>query len=143
MPDPHIGVLFFVAHRAMEQRVLSTLDAAGFDVTSAQARVFARIGPSGTRLTELAEMAQVSKQTAAFLVDQLEKRDYVERVPDPTDGRARLVRIAERGRRVQAAAAVVERAIDTEWTRHLGPDEMARLRRTMARLREITDPYAE
>jgi DNA-binding MarR family transcriptional regulator len=139
---PTVGVLMFVAHRAVEQRVLAALSHAGYDVTPAQGRVFARIGPRGTRLTDLAEMAQVTKQTAGFLVDQLEKGGYVERVPDPSDGRSRLVRIVERGRAAQALAAEVEQQIEAEWTRHLGAGEMARLTRTMIRLREITDPYS-
>lgn len=41
----------------------------------------------------ITERAGVTKQTAGFLVDQLEHAGYVERVADPTDGRARLVRI--------------------------------------------------
>ena len=45
-----------------------------------------------------AEQAQVTKQTAGFLVDQLEKAGYLERVPDPTDGRARLVRVTEKAK---------------------------------------------
>ncbi|HZJ05280.1 MAG TPA: MarR family transcriptional regulator [Nocardioidaceae bacterium] len=139
--EPNVGVLLFVAHRAMEQRVLAAVTKAGFDVTVAQCRVFARIAPEGNRLTELAEMAQVTKQTAGFLVDQLEKRDFVERVPDPTDARARLVRIAPRGRAAQAVAAYVEAEVEAEWTRHLGAREMERLRGSMRRLREITDPY--
>jgi DNA-binding MarR family transcriptional regulator len=55
-----------------------------------------RIGPDGTRLTELAEAAQVTKQTAGFLVDQLERAGYVERVPDPRDAGAKLIRLATR-----------------------------------------------
>jgi DNA-binding MarR family transcriptional regulator len=140
--EPNVGVLLFVAFRAMEQRILAAVQAAGHEVTLAQGRLFARIGPDGTRLTELAEMAQVTKQTAGSLVDQLERRGYVERVPDPTDARARLVRIAERGRAAQEVAAAEEARVEAEWTRHLGAGEMERLRATMRRLREVTDPYA-
>lgn len=143
MTDPTVGVLLFVAYRSMEQRIRARMVAEGFEVTAAQSRVFARIGPDGTRLTDLAEMAQVTKQTAGFLVDQLERAGYVERVPDPSDARARLVRIAPRGRVAQARASLVEQEIEAEWTRHLGQREMDRLRRTMLRLREITDPYAD
>jgi DNA-binding MarR family transcriptional regulator len=140
--EPNLGVLMFVAHRSMEQRILGVLQDEGFgDVTLAQARVFARVGEAGTRLTDLAEMAQVTKQTAGFLVDRLEAGGYVERTPDPTDARARLVRIAARGRRAQARAAEEERAIEAEWEAHLGTREMALLRRLMSRLREVTDPY--
>ncbi len=139
--QPHVGVLFFVAHRAMEQRVLDHVRRAGHDVTVAQSRVAARIGPEGTRLTELAEAAQVTKQTAGFLVDQLEKAGYVERVPDPSDARARLVRMAPRGREVVALAREVEAEVREEWETHVGAAEFARLEETMARLRAITDPY--
>ena len=55
------------------------------------------MGPDGTRLTELAAAAQVTKQTAGSLVDQLERAGYARRTPDPADARARLVRLAERG----------------------------------------------
>ncbi|HSO63933.1 MAG TPA: MarR family winged helix-turn-helix transcriptional regulator [Ornithinibacter sp.] len=144
MAEPSVGVLMFVAHRAIEQHVLGALHAAGFDdATVAQGRVFARIGEGGTRLTDLAEMAQVTKQTAAFLVDRLERSGYVERVPDPSDARARLVRIAPRGQLAQECAARAEREVEAEWEAHLGVREMARLRGLMGRLREVTDPYRE
>ena len=111
MAVPSIGVLMFVAHRAMEQRILEALRSAGFgDATMAQGRVFARIGEDGTRLTDLAEMAQVTKQTASFLVGQLERSGYVERVVDPSDARARLVRISAKGRDAQEIAAREEQA---------------------------------
>ncbi len=75
-------------------------------------------------------------------MDQLERAGYVERVPDPTDARARLVRLAPRGRAAQAEARKVERALDAEWEQHLGRARMRELRRALVDLREITDPYA-
>lgn len=90
--------MLFVAYRAMETRAMTAAKDAGYtDITLAQARIGQRIGPEGTRLTDLAERAQVTKQTAGFLVDQLERAGYVERVPDPADGRARLIRLSARG----------------------------------------------
>jgi len=87
-PELNLGLLCFIAYRAMETRVMDAVLAAGFDdVTIAQARMFARIGPDGTRLTDLAEQAQVTKQTAGFLVNQLERGGYVQREPHPGDGR--------------------------------------------------------
>lgn len=137
-----IGILMFVAHRAMENRSMAAVAEAGFDdVTLAQARVFERIGPHGTRLTDLAQQAQVTKQTAGFLVDQLERAGYVERRPDPTDARARLVCIAERGAKaIEIASAEVAR-VEAEWEAYLGIEEMRQLRLSLTRLREITDPY--
>jgi DNA-binding MarR family transcriptional regulator len=134
--------LMFVSFRHAENRILEHVRAGGHRVTLAQARVFARIGPDGTRLTELAEAAQVTKQTAGFLVDQLQAEGYVERVPDPSDARARLVRIAPRGREAVARAREMEQVVEREWERHLGAERMAALRDALTGLQEITDPYA-
>ncbi len=138
----NIGLLLFIPYRALESRVFAALAAAGYDdFTPAQGRVFQRIDPEGTRLTALAERAQVTKQTAGFLVDQLEKAGYVERVPDPSDARARLVRVAPRGAKAVADSARVIDEIEGEWEAHLGARRMAQLRETLADLREVTDPY--
>jgi DNA-binding MarR family transcriptional regulator len=138
----NIGLLCYIVARAMETRVIEAMVKAGYgDVTVAQGRLFARIGPKGNRITELAEQARVTKQTAGFLVDQLERAGYVRRVPDPTDARARLVQIAPRGEEAVKIARVVEAEVEAEWTRHLGKQATSQLRRALTRLREITDPY--
>ena len=144
MPDDlNLGLLLFIPYRALEMRVFDALAAAGFDdFTPAQARIFQRIGPDGTRLTELAEQAGVTKQTAGFLVDQLERGGYVRRAPDPTDARARLVQIADRGRATIPVANRVIAEIEAEWTAHLGVTRTTQLRQALTALREITDPYA-
>lgn len=138
----NLGLLLFIPYRAMETRVFAGLAEAGFDdFTPAQARVFQRIAPGGSRLTDLAEQAQITKQSAGFLVDQLERAAYVERVPDPTDARARLVRVAPRGAAAIPVAAAVVAEVEAEWARHLGPQRMAKLREILGRLRDFTDAY--
>ena len=137
-----LGILLFVANRALEQRAFDAVVAAGItDITLAQARVAARISPDGSRVSDLAEQARVTKQSAAFLVEQLEKAGYVERVPDPTDGRARLVRLTTRARRVaEAADAEVQRVL-AEWADHVGEERLRQMHETLRDLREITDPW--
>lgn len=138
----NVGLLLFIPYRAMEARVFAALAEAGYDdFTPAQARVFQRIADEGSRLTDLAEQAQITKQSAGFLVDQLERAGYVQRVPDPTDARARLIRVAERGAKAIPVAAAVVADVEAEWTAHLGKQRMHQLRQLLARLREITDPY--
>jgi len=140
----NVGLLLFLPYRAMETRVFEGLAAAGFDdVTPAQGRVFQRIAPGGSRLTELAVQAGITKQSAGFLIDQLEHGGYVERVPDPADGRARLVRVADRGARSVEASRGIVAQVEAEWTAHLGERRMAQLRRILTDLREITDPWRE
>lgn len=141
--DQNTGLLLFYPYRAMEARVLARVRQAGYEVTAAQARIFARIGPSGTRLSHLAAQAQVTKATAGFIVDQLERSGLARRVPDPDDGRARLVTITDKGQHAVRLAADEVASVEAEWTAHLGPRRMRQLRQTLAQLREITDPWAE
>jgi DNA-binding MarR family transcriptional regulator len=138
-----LGVALFIPYRYMEDRIFRSLQRAGFDDwTLAQVRVFQRIAPDGSRLTDLAEQAQVSKQSAGVLVDQLERLGYVRRVPDPADGRARLIVIEERGRRAAEVAITTSAEILAEWTAYLGTRNFTLLQQILSQLREITDPYA-
>ena len=137
-----LGILLFVANRELERRAHAAVVAAGYtDITLTQARVAARISPDGSRVSDLAEQARVTKQSAAFLVEQLEGAGYVKRGPDPTDRRARLVRLTTRARRVaEVADAEVERVLG-EWADHVGEERLRQMHETLRDLREITDPW--
>jgi len=137
-----LATLMFVSYRAMDERVRLAMREAGYDVTVAQSRLAQRIAEEGTRLTELADRAQVTKQTASLLVAALEREGLVERVPDPADGRARLIRLSARGQEAAERAKEVVVGVEREWTEHLGPELSDRLREGLVRLREVTDPYA-
>lgn len=138
----NVAVLMFIAYRSAESRIVEALRQAGVhDLSVAQGRVAARIGPEGTRISDLAEQAQVAKQTATALVDRLEKAGYVERTADPTDGRATLVRLAPRALELLPIARAEEARIEQEWTEHLGERRMRQLREALTLLREVTDPY--
>jgi DNA-binding MarR family transcriptional regulator len=139
----NFGVLLFIPYRHMENRILQAVKDAGYDdVTLAQARVFQRIAPGGSRLTDLAEQSQMTKQSVAGLIDELERMRYVKRVPDPNDRRARHIQIDKRGRRAATAAQTAHDEIQAEWRSHLGARRFSQLREILEDLREITDPFA-
>jgi DNA-binding MarR family transcriptional regulator len=138
-----LGVALFIPYRHMEDRIFRALQDAGFDDwTLAQVRVFQRLAPHGSRLTDLAEQAQMSKQSAGVLVDQLERLGYVRRVADPADGRARLIVFEERGQRAAKVAMATSAKILAEWKAYLGTRNFTLLQQILDQLREITDPYA-
>jgi DNA-binding MarR family transcriptional regulator len=142
-PAINFGVLLFIPYRHMENRILQAVKDAGYDdVTLAQARVFQRIAPGGSRLTELAEQSQMTKQSVAGLVDELERMRYVKRVPDPIDRRARLIQIDKRGRQAAKAAQAAHDEVQAEWRSRLGARRFSQLREILENLREITDPFA-
>ena len=88
----------------------------------------------GTRVSVLADRAHMTKQSMAELVAHLERLGYVERVPDPSDRRAKLARATPRGRELYAIAREVVGEIEAEWTRRLGKAKMRRLRELLEEL---------
>jgi DNA-binding MarR family transcriptional regulator len=75
---------------------------------------------SGSRLVDLAEEARVTKQAMMTIVDDLEGRGYVRRVADPSDTRAKLVRLTTRGRTAAAECRRAVLSLDARTKRRLG-----------------------
>jgi DNA-binding MarR family transcriptional regulator len=140
--DANAALLMFIAHRAAEARVFEAVRTAGFDdLTLAQSRIGQRLNREGIRVTDIADQAGVTKQTAGALIDELEANGYVTRRPDPADARARLVVLTDRGERLCGTAAAEIAKVEAEWREHLGAKAYDELRTSLASLREITDPY--
>jgi DNA-binding MarR family transcriptional regulator len=98
------------------------------------------IADRGSRVTELAQLVQLTKPTVVYLVNDLERLGYVERIPDPADGRAKLVRLTERGAQAQQAAREIVREIEQDWSRALGRRDFAVLRELLEHLHETLWP---
>jgi DNA-binding MarR family transcriptional regulator len=90
--------------------------------------VFQYLDDAGSRVSVLAQRARMTKQSMAELVTHLERHGYVERVSDPADRRAKLVRATERGNEVYAIARQAVAEIERQWTRRLGKAKMGQLR---------------
>jgi DNA-binding MarR family transcriptional regulator len=86
-----------------------------------------QLHPEGLRVTELASLAQMTKQSMGALVDYLEELGYIERVADPSDGRAWLIRLTPRGREVEQVARAAIAELETEWAQYLGNERFATL----------------
>jgi DNA-binding MarR family transcriptional regulator len=96
--------------------------------------VFPFLDDAGTRVSVLAERAQITKQSMAELVAHLERHGYVERIPDPADRRAKLVRATARGEELYAIAREFVAEIDAEWTHRLGKAKMRHLKELLEEL---------
>src|SRR4051812_21531812 len=133
---PNIGILLRDLAQDIVRRVSAGLAEAGFDeIRPAHTAVFQHIEAGGSRLTDLAERAQITKQSMSYLVDYLEERGYLERHPDPTDRRVALIRLTDRGwDEVRAALAIIAQ-IEDEWTQRLGVTRMRQLREALADVR--------
>jgi DNA-binding MarR family transcriptional regulator len=134
----------FISYRAAEDRIFRALADAGFgDITRAQGRLLAGIDLEGTRLVVLADRARIPKQTALALVNGLEASGYVERVPDPSDGRARLIRLTARGKAGVPVAIAEEARIEAAWMAQIGQRRLTALRDTLWDLALSGDPHLQ
>jgi DNA-binding MarR family transcriptional regulator len=108
--------LFRETARLMVDELVERLHAAGYrDHTAAHHPVFENIDRDGTRLTVLAARARMTHQSMGELVQTLEHRGYLERRPDPSDGRATLVLLTRHGRQSVRRAVAEIAEIEAAW----------------------------
>src|SRR4051812_36403992 len=102
------------------------------DLRPAHARLMVFLGWDGSRITDIARAQDVSKNAVGQLVSELEDLGYVERVPDPADGRAKIVRYTRKGRALIADAADIAEQLDAEVEAIIGARRLEELRSTLA-----------
>jgi DNA-binding MarR family transcriptional regulator len=137
----NLGTLLRDPWLALNERLNARVVADGFDdIRPALSSVFQHVRDGGSRVTEIAERAQLTKQTVVYLVNDLERMGYVERVADPDDGRAKLVRPTARGHAVVAEARRAVAEIEREWTALLGAQRMEDLRTSLEDLHDALWP---
>lgn len=133
-----IGALLRVPWQRANLAVNRALREAGHDdIRPAHQQVFQHLPSDGARLGELAERAQVPKQSMLYLVDYLAARGYVERVADPHQPRAaRIVRTA-RGWEVEQVARETLRQLEDDWSERMGLERYAELCALLAYLANV------
>jgi DNA-binding MarR family transcriptional regulator len=123
------------AAQQLVAELVERLNTAGYsDIRTAHNRVFAYIDSKGTRLTELAERAQMTHPSMSELVDGLVRSGYLQRTLDPGDGRVRLVRLTPAGRALQRRALAEIADIEATLLKGLGPTLVKDLRAALGAL---------
>ena len=121
MPDrqPRVSTLLTVIRQTahvMVDDLVARLHAAGYhDITGAHQSVFENIDRDGTRLTTLAERSGITHQSMGELVQALERGGYLQRRPDPSDRRARLIHLTPKGSDLVRHAIAHSREIEAAW----------------------------
>lgn len=132
----NFGNLFRDTALAMQQFVAEELERRGFgDLRPALLAVGQHVGANGTRVTELAERAWLTKATVVHAVDELERLGYVTREPDPTDRRAKLVIATSRAREAEQVAREAIGDIRNAWAELVGAERMEALEAGLRQLR--------
>lgn len=139
--EPHpenLGILLREPFRIGSEQLHERFAERGHpEVRAPHGNVLQFLDDEGTRVSTLAQRAQITKQSMAELVAHLERHGYVERIPDPSDRRAKLVRATPRGGEVYALAREFVAELDASWTERLGPEKMRRLRLLLEELNDV------
>ncbi len=129
---PAIGGLLRMAWQAHRDRMYRAITEGGHpEVTRAQFELFRWPGIDGLRPTDIAEWTGLSKQAVNDTLGDLERDGLLERHPDPDDGRARIVRLTERGRALYEAVFASSRQLEAQWSATLGERRMRALRASL------------
>jgi DNA-binding MarR family transcriptional regulator len=126
---PTFGSLFREPYQTYLHWLYGKLKQEGFaDVRVAHSTVLRRITLEGVRITDLAERAGMTKQSMAYLVDDLAALGYVELAPDPTDGRAKLVVPTKKGASLLEAARRLGDVYEQHVAKLMGASDAKKLR---------------
>jgi len=127
-----IGALLRIPFQVTVERVYQRLNEAGYtDLRPTHFAVLQQMRPEGLHVTELADLAQMTRQSMGALVGYLEERGYVERVADSHDRRAWLIRLTAQGYAVEQVARAALAELEAEWANTLGEKRFATLYDTL------------
>lgn len=141
---PNLGVLlrepFLIGSELLHQHFA---EQGHPEVRAPHGAVMQFLDNDGRRVSDLARRAQITKQSMAELVGHLERHDYVERVPDPSDRRAKLVRPTAKGMEVHAIAGRYITRLERQWEQRLGKAKMKQLKALLLDLNRLVAPTAD
>jgi len=124
-----LGSILRVPFEAMLAHNWSKVHERGFDdLRVAHGAVFRNISAEGSRISELAARAPMTKHSMAEMVAYLHQRGYVELSPDPDDRRSKIVRLTDRGMAVFNILADASNGFESECVRLLGKAKWQRFR---------------
>jgi DNA-binding MarR family transcriptional regulator len=127
LPD-HVGWRLWNASRAWQADFAAAMRGAGHPwFTEARATLLGHLARKGTRQSALIDRMAISKQAVQQLLDGLEAEDVVERLPDPQDGRGRLVHYTPKGLAALRDGDRIKREIERRYVARLGPARFAAL----------------
>jgi DNA-binding MarR family transcriptional regulator len=131
--EPELDELLMRATRGLRRRWAQSLEP--LDLTPHHVRALRVIaGLERPRLGVVAEQLRIAPRSATEVVDALEERGLVERVPDEADRRATGVVVTADGAAMLTKADALRAGAGAEQFARLSPDERAQLALLLSRL---------
>ena len=149
-PDPQLEArkraslaqLLFKCARLVNERALARVNEqpAAIPLRPAHTNLLPHLDFEGVRITELARRLDISKQAVSQTIAELELMDVVETIPDPSDGRARLVRFTDKGRQAIFQGLSVLKGIEGEIEKSIGKSKFEALHEALLALEHYLEP---
>ena len=145
--NPSAGIplpgLLDVASEALFSEFRAELEQSEFgDIRPTHGCVFRYVQGEGLRLTDIAERANMTKQSVGEIVDDLVARGYAKRIPDPEDRRAKLICLTDRGEEAQAHGRKLFAKVEKRWAQRYGVERIAALRELLEEIAAVEAPFA-
>lgn len=138
-----LGYLLRAPYARLSKLLYRQLAGEGYDdIRPSHRAVFRYLAPGGCRLTELAEQADMTKQSMAYLVESLRQAGYLEIHPDPADGRAKRVYPSEKGHRLLERLVASSADLERQVADQLGEDFTGDLRSMLGKLDRAVEGIA-
>ncbi len=135
--SPYVGAMMRVVWQWVRDQLYAGVVAAGYDdLNAAHVALWRHPGIDGLRPSQLADHVGITKQSVNDLLGHLERRGYLERVTDPADGRARVIRLTSKGRRLEETIYAEAGVAQLQIAEIVGPRRFAQLHSTLELLTE-------
>jgi DNA-binding MarR family transcriptional regulator len=135
--SPYVGALLRVVWQWVRDQLYAGVVAAGFDdLNAAHVGLWRYPGLDGIRPSQLADRVGITKQSVNDLLRHLEAHGYLLRVPDSADGRARVIRLTSKGRRLEQTVYAAAGAAQLRIAEILGPRRFGQLHSSLELLTE-------
>ncbi len=131
-----IGSLLRITTEALDREINELQERSGRfpEIRPIHSVVFLYLPPEGCRITELAERAHMTRQAITYLVDHLIEHGYLERVDDPTDKRAQIIRRTQKALDFHKMTKEHVLEIQGRWAQQIGKNDMQQLLILLRRL---------
>ena len=138
--NQNLGRLLLNTFRFTEESILQELHNANYtDIRLVHLNVLRQLDYDGTRLTELADRAGITKQAMLYLVNEVEKMGYIERKADPEDGRAKTVCFSRKGKKLLERCKEIILEQERYLEKHIGKADFNTVRKALQKLARLHD----
>jgi DNA-binding MarR family transcriptional regulator len=133
--DEAVGFVVFQAHQAMRQEMYRRFAELGVDMTPEQWAVLVRLWErDGRSQNDLSEVTLRDKHTISRMLDGMVERGWVERRPDPNDGRAKLIFLTRVGLALEAQLVPLAETLVREMLRGIPAEDLQVTLRTLRKM---------